>query len=168
MRKIEVIGEVFGQLIVVSEAESRTSNNRKIRFVKVECSCGKSKEVSLNALRTGKTKSCGCHRKMVTGDMSRIHGKSTTPLYYVWKTMRQRCHNPSNQNYDYYGGRGISVCSSWNDFKEFESWALANGYSKGLTIDRTDPNGNYEPSNCEWVTWKDQANNRNFRGYLSD
>lgn len=81
-------------------------------------------------------------------------------LYGVWRSMRNRCSNPNNKDFQCYGARGISVCSEWQNFSAFQAWALLNGYTEGLTLDRTDNNGNYEPSNCRWVTRKDQAQNR--------
>ena len=90
-----------------------------------------------------------------------IHGKSHTKLYKVWKGMRQRCLNPNKKNYKNYGGRGITMCKEWLDnFEVFEKWAYESGYSDGLSIDRIDNDGNYEPSNCRWTTPFVQANNR--------
>ena len=97
----------------------------------------------------------------------------TTRLNNIFDNMKRRCYNPKNTNYDCYGGRGIKVCDEWNNreqvrFKKgscskgwlaFKKWALENGYQDNLTIDRIDPNGNYEPSNCRWVTMKVQSNN---------
>ena len=74
--------------------------------------------------------------------------------------MMQRCYNPKAANYDIYGGRGITVCEEWHDVLAFEKWAINSGYKKGLSIDRIDSNGNYEPSNCRWVTHKENCNNR--------
>ena len=88
------------------------------------------------------------------------HGCANTRLYNIWKTMRQRCFNKNNVKYQNYGGRGISICEEWNDFLSFKEWAINNGYSEVLTIDRIDVNGNYEPSNCRWVTLEMQANNK--------
>lgn len=71
-----------------------------------------------------------------------------------------RCNNPNNRFYGYYGGRGIKVCNEWNDFNVFYAWALANGYSDSLTIDRIDNDSGYNPGNCRWVTMKVQNRNK--------
>lgn len=73
--------------------------------------------------------------------------------------MRDRCNNPNSDNYKYYGERGIMICNEWNDFKAFYDWAMSNGYGSNLTIDRIDVNGNYEPSNCRWITQAEQMKN---------
>ena len=92
--------------------------------------------------------------------MGRSHLMTNTRMYSVWKTMRTRCNNPNHQDYKYYGGRGIKVCKEWDDFSKFYNWAMANGYSDDLTIDRIDVNKNYEPSNCRWVTMRNQCRNK--------
>ena len=86
--------------------------------------------------------------------------KTETRIYHIWNGMIGRCERQSYNAYDRYGKRGILVCEEWHDFEEFKSWAMKNGYAEDLTIDRVDPNGNYEPSNCRWVTMKDQQNNK--------
>ena len=96
------------------------------------------------------------------------HGKYHTRLYNIYRGMKDRCYYKSHNRYNYYGGRGISICGEWlNDFMAFYTWAIDNGYDDNLTIDRIDVNGNYEPCNCRWLTPKEQSNNRRSNVYLT-
>jgi hypothetical protein len=95
------------------------------------------------------------------------HGMSQSRIYIEWKCMLLRCNTPSHKSYKDYGGRGISVCSQWHEFPNFQEWALANGYNDNLTIDRIDVNGNYEPSNCRYVDMVTQCNNRRSSKFLT-
>lgn len=88
------------------------------------------------------------------------HGQRHTRLYDIWRCMRQRCNNPNTNRFNTYGGKGIVVCTEWNKFENFYKWAVLNGYNNNLSIDRKNTDGNYEPSNCRWVTEKIQQNNR--------
>ena len=89
------------------------------------------------------------------------HGKRNCKLYAVMNSMKSRCYNENNHAYKNYGKRGITICDAWlNDFDVFYNWAINNGYEEGLTIDRINVNGNYEPNNCRWVDYKTQNNNR--------
>ena len=95
------------------------------------------------------------------GTFKPIHGQKKTPLYRVWCAMKERCNNPHNKRYERYGGRGITVCDEWAEsFESFRTWANANGYEKGLTIDRIDNEKGYGPDNCRWATRAQQ--NRNY------
>lgn len=82
------------------------------------------------------------------------------PWYNSYRSMMDRCYRENANNYQNYGGRGITVCDEWQNIEKFEEWVLLSGYEKGLTLDRIDVNGNYEPSNCRWATMKVQDNNR--------
>lgn len=88
------------------------------------------------------------------------HGLGKPNTYSHWVNMKTRCFNSRNPKYKDYGGRGITICKEWLEFKNFHEWALSHGYKEGLTLDRIDVNGNYEPSNCRWITAAEQAKNK--------
>lgn len=93
--------------------------------------------------------------------VGKFHGKRDTKLYSVWSHFKGRCYNLNDHKYSNYGGRGIEVCDEWrNNFQAFYDWSINNGYKEGLTIDRIDVDGDYEPNNCRWVDQKTQQNNR--------
>jgi hypothetical protein len=124
-----------------------------------KCDCGNTNIIKGYHLVTGGSRSCGCLRTDMARKVHLIHGMKGTRLYRIWGGMLIRCENKNRADYKYYGGRGISVCKEWHDFKNFSEWALHNGYSHDLTIDRKDVNGNYCPDNCKWSTRKEQNGN---------
>lgn len=142
----------FNNLWVVSRSHFKGTGKKPVVFYNCICKCGNAALVRGRNLISGHTKSCGClHTK---------HGFSNKErLYQTWKNMRRRCNDPRNKRYKNYGGRGIKVCSEWNDYMNFRNWAYSNGYNDSLTIDRINHDGNYEPQNCRWVDFKIQANN---------
>lgn len=92
---------------------------------------------------------------------ARSHGDTGTRLHRIWQNMKARCYRKSAREYENYGGRGITVCEEWrSNYEKFKEWAINNGYADNLTIDRINVNGNYEPTNCRWITNKEQQNNR--------
>ncbi len=156
----DLSGQRFGKLTVLERAGAKGHHTTWL----CKCDCGNAVTVSRGNLLNGHCKSCGClkHRPAV----NRTHGQSKTRLYYVWRNMLNRCYNDKLRDYPNYGGRGITVCDEWKDnFQAFSEWAFSNGYDPAArrgeyTLDRKDTNGNYEPSNCRWVTETVQANNK--------
>lgn len=158
-RRIDLLGVKFGRWTV----EGQSGNTKRGGTVwRCRCDCGQSRDVIGADLRAGKSLSCGCLKAEAIGGLRRTHGDSGSKLHEAWKNMRGRCLNPRRAGYENYGGRGISICAQWDDFEAFRDWALLAGYRAGLTIERIDVNGNYEPANCTWIPASDQSVNRRF------
>lgn len=149
--------ETYGRWTVVKFVDRDQKNNGRYLC---RCECGTEKIVRLTHIKSGKSKSCGCLSSEITGSLHRKHGLSHTRLYDIWKTMKRRCSDSKFPSYKHYGARGISVCEDWLKIDKFYKWALNNGYEEHLTIERVDNNGNYEPSNCTWITHKEQQLNK--------
>lgn len=157
----DLTGQRFGRLVVIKR-ESNYNKNRSARWLCV-CDCGNQTIVRSGSLFNGGTKSCGCLRSDNFRELGYARKKEhrDSRQYNIWRSMRQRCHNPKNSRYRDYGGRGITVCDEWlNNFEAFYEWSIANGYREDLSIDRIDNDKGYSPDNCRWTTMKEQRNNR--------
>ena len=155
-------------MILLKELDRREvgSSGNKVRFALLECEHCKAQVVrqKQNGIRD---LSCGCVRYALTSVSNTIHGDSNKKAEYynlfgIWAGMRDRCNRKSNQDYKYYGGKGIIVEDIWIDYLEFKKWSILNSYepNKNLQIDRIDSNKNYSPDNCRWVDAKTNQRNR--------
>ena len=151
----DIMGQRFGKLVAIGQ-EGRCKY-RCIIWLCL-CDCGNLTSVVSFKLRNGNTQSCGCLQKERSREVNISHGKSYSRIYSIWGSMLTRCNNSRHESYFHYGGRGIKVCERWKVFKNF--LADMGEPPDGLTLDRKDVNGNYEPGNCRWVTWEVQNNNK--------
>lgn len=157
-------GVKYHHLTVRGEADRKPGNNN--RRVRAECVCGSVRDYFLHALRSGNSKSCGCiplsrfqnesHGHTLNGRVSRE--------YQSWACMKSRCAVGEHGSMPHYGARGITVCAEWNRFERF--LADMGPRPDGHTLDRIDPNGNYDPSNCRWASIKTQANNKRSNTFI--
>ena len=143
-----------------------TENSKhKRRYGLYQCPyCGEGFEAVISYIKYGSIKSCGCYQKQKTKETNSSHGLKKHRLYQTWANMRTRCYNIKYKEYKYYGGRGIQICDRWLDIKNFIE-DMYPSYQEGLTLDRIDVNGNYEPDNCRWADLNTQA--RNTRDIIS-
>lgn len=164
MKYSEIVsGTVFGKLTVVRPVEKFDSQGRRIGTSECICACGTVVQVLNSSLRNGNTKSCGCSRIESIRKRCMTHGDGNRNcrLWRIWSAMKQRCYRPRYQHFKDYGGRGIIVCDEWlHDYSAFKEWACANGYDDTKSIDRINPDLNYDPSNCRWATVAEQQRNK--------
>ena len=167
-RKVIYMGKIkdlknqtFGYLQVVKYRE-KDKNNKALWECK--CKCGQTKVARGSDLTTGKIKSCGCYKTEMIVNKTTKHKLSHSRIYCIYHNMLERCNNQNNSHYCYYGERGIKVCEEWSNKKDgflsFYDWAIKNGYTDELTIDRINNNGDYDPNNCRWTDMKTQNRNK--------
>lgn len=150
-------GHRWGSLTLVREAPRHTEPpGKSVRMMLCQCDCGKRKQISLQSLQKGRTKTCGCGSE--ERRIKKTHGKSDHPLYEIWSSMRARCNNEKHSQYHNYGGRGIKVSPSWDSFETFLEDMEPR--PEGFQLDREDNDGDYGPHNCRWVSPEDNSRNR--------
>lgn len=156
MKRKVFIGAKFGKLTVI---EKLGLDKHGRRMWLCQCECGNTKAIVSCSLTNGLTKSCGCAIRKTEEEKA---------LAAIFHNIENRCYYPYAHAYENYGGRGITICKEWErNMPAFREWALNNGYKLGLSIDRIDPNGNYEPSNCRWVPLEEQLWNRRNTVYIT-
>lgn len=138
----------------------KVNSKYKVRYGLYKCYCGNEFKTTVQNIKGGYTKSCGCWNKKMLKERKNIHHLTNHRVYKIWDGMKQRCNNKNNAHYKDYGERNISVCNEWeNNFLSFYNWSLENGYKDNLTIDRENNDLGYHPNNCRWVERTTQSRN---------
>ena len=163
--RTEMIGKRFGKWTVIKDLPKEKGRRMELCV----CECGTKRKVFFGSLINGKSLSCGCNQDYKYKYTKDVPNRER--LLRIYKGMIKRCCNPNEVAYKHYGQRGISICNEWinenTGFENFAKWANDNGYNEKLSIDRIDVNGNYEPSNCRWVTAAEQSRNKRNNMYLT-
>lgn len=164
----DLTGQKFNRLTAIKIVGQ--SKNR-INLWLCKCDCGNEHITTTTGLLTGQCKSCGCLQKEKVSKLSYKHGLHKSKIYGIWQAIKRRCYKDIGYKSKYYKDKNIKVCDDWldkeNGFMNFYRWSMENGYKEGLTIDRIDNNGNYEPNNCRWVDMYVQNNNTSSNKYVT-
>jgi hypothetical protein len=161
-KTVDIIQNKYGRLTVIEDL-GIVNKRRKIKTL---CECGIITEMRLDALLSGRSKSCGCLQREIIGDTFRKHGLYNHPIWNVWKGMIRRCYSKTCKEYVNYGAKGVLVCAEWkNDFTKFADWALKNGWVKGLQLDKDKlsiekPGKLYSSDYCCFLTSKENNQNK--------
>jgi hypothetical protein len=164
-RIINIKNQKFNHLTAISFV--KTIDGDAIWLFECDCKAKTRKEIKANNVKYGNIKSCGCLLTNFNKINKTTHNLKNHRLYKIWRAMKSRCHNLKNPGYKNYGGRGIYVNKNWRfNFKIFYDWAINNGYQDNLQINRIDNNQSYLPENCNWVSPRDNSNNRRNNRYI--
>lgn len=166
----DMTGKRFGRLVVIGQVPNPNRTTKEVKFLwKCLCDCGNETITRASNLRGGDTKSCGCiltEMRRSSGRKKKKHGMAGSKMYLAWYQMLMRCRNKNSISYKNYGGRGIKVCERWQEFKNF--YEDMGDRPEGMSLDRIDVNGDYEPSNCRWASKKEQYHNRQVDQSIKD
>lgn len=157
----DLTGQQFGRYTVLRrDTETVKYGGRMPNYI-CQCACGSPlRSVPRQSLTKGQAKSCGCLHKEIVAAKATKHGCHTERLYKVWTAIKQRCLNPKDKAYQHYGARGVTICQEWaENYATFRAWCMNNGYQQGLTIERIEVNGNYEPGNISFIPQSEQLSN---------
>lgn len=150
--KAASVGDRYGRLVITAIGKAPGTYRYKAVCL---CDCGEYVTPEIASMKSGRATSCGCAQK----DAVTKHGRSKHPLYNILSAMKRRCYNKKDNRFNDYGGRGIEICDRWHVLENFIA-DMESTYFDGATIERINRNGNYEPSNCKWITFSEQASNK--------
>lgn len=154
----------FDKLVVLCfDGMDKSGNARWL----CRCDCGETVSISAPSLKAKRPHSCPRCKSISNWEKRSTHRESKTRLYNIYYGMKHRCEKAYSVNFHNYGGRGITICDEWKNYEAFAEWAHSNGYSDTLTLDRIDNDKGYSPSNCRWVTYREQSNNTRSNHWIS-